>query len=251
MSPDHQVVKIVFSPTGGTQKVADIIANELGTNVTEINLARNEGDYRMEIAPNSIAVIAMPSFGGRAPAVAIDRLRQINGNGARCILVCVYGNRAWEDTLVEMEDAAREAGFTVTAAIAAVAQHSIMPQYGLGRPDAEDAEQLKVFAKSAEASNALAASIPGVRPYKKAGGLPLAPKTTRDCIKCGICVDECPVGAIDPDTIGTNSKQCIACMSCVRRCPSKARKLNGVVLAAAGAALRKACAGRKPNQLFL
>ena len=79
------------------------------------------------IAKEDRVLIAMPSFGGRAPAAAIERLKKITGNGAKCTLVCVYGNRAYEDTLAEMEDAAKECGFQVVAAAAAVAQHSIIP----------------------------------------------------------------------------------------------------------------------------
>ena len=63
------------------------------------------------------------------------------GNGAKCTLVCVYGNRAYEDTLVEMENAAKECGFRVVAAIAAVAERSILPQYASNRPDAPDEKQ--------------------------------------------------------------------------------------------------------------
>ena len=80
----------------------------------------------------------MPSYAGRVTAIAAERLRAIHGGGAKCILVCVYGNRAYEDTLVEMEDIARECGFEIVAAVAAIAEHSIMHQYAAGRPDAAD-----------------------------------------------------------------------------------------------------------------
>lgn len=69
-----------------------------------------------------MVLIAMPSFGGRAPAVAIERLKKNKGNGAKCTLVVVYGNRAYEDTLIEMEDAAKECGFSIFAAISSVAE---------------------------------------------------------------------------------------------------------------------------------
>ena len=72
-----------------------------------------------------MAVIAVPSYGGRVPGTAAGRLGAIRGNGARAVLVCVYGNRAYEDTLVELQDIAKQAGFRVTAAVAAVAEHSI------------------------------------------------------------------------------------------------------------------------------
>ncbi len=171
-------------------------------------------------------MIAMPSFGGRAPAAAIQRLKQIAGNGARCVLACVYGNRAYEDTLVEMEDAARECGFRVVAAIAAVAEHSIIPKYAAGRPDASDEAQLTDFASRILQKDGEATSIPGNRPYKKAGGAGLVPKLTRECVKCGLCAEKCPVHTIDPETFAADSKKCISCMRCVKRCPHNARKIN-------------------------
>ncbi len=42
------------------------------------------------------------------------------------------------------------------------------------------------------------------------------------CIKCGICVDKCPAGAIDISNFAVNRKACIACMGCVNNCPAQA-----------------------------
>ena len=141
------VVEIIFSPTGGTEKVAHIIGGHWSKNTVRIDLCDSKIDFtRCNIAKDDMVLIAMPSFGGRAPAVAIERLKQIRGNGAKCTLVCVYGNRAYEDTLVEMEDAAKKCGFQVIAAIAAVAEHSILSQYASNRPDASDEKQLVNFA---------------------------------------------------------------------------------------------------------
>lgn len=123
-----------------------------------------------EFDEEDLVLVAMPSFCGRAPAVAIERFRQIRGNGAKCTIVCVYGNRAYEDTLVEMEDAAKEAGFQVIAAVAAVAEHSIMPQYAANRPDAADEKQLAGFAAKIASRDVNVVSIPGNRPCKKSGG---------------------------------------------------------------------------------
>lgn len=106
------VVEIVFSPTGGTEKVAHIIGGHWSKNPVRIDLSDSKIDFtRCNIVKDDMVLIAMPSFGGRAPAVAIERLKQIRGNGAKCTLVCVYGNRAYEDTLAEMEDAAKKADF--------------------------------------------------------------------------------------------------------------------------------------------
>ena len=246
------VVEIIFSPTGGTEKVAHIIGGHWSKNAVGIDLCDSKIDFtRCNIAKDDMVLIAMPSFGGRAPAVAIERLKQIKGNGAKCTLVCVYGNRAYEDTLVEMEDAAREAGFRVIAAVAAVAEHSIIPQYAANRPDAADEKQLAGFAAQIASKDENAVSIPGNRPYKKSGGAGLVPKPTKDCVKCGLCAEKCPVQAIDLANFTADSKKCISCMRCVKLCSHDARKVNGVMVSIAAMAIKKACSVRKENELFL
>lgn len=128
-------VEIFFSPTGGTEKVAHIIGKQWSDSTVKIDLSNPKTDFSgVVIGKDDKVLIAMPSFGGRAPAVAIERLKKIAGNGANCTLICVYGNRAYEDTLAEMEDAAKECGFKVVAAVAAVAQHSIIPNMPLADP---------------------------------------------------------------------------------------------------------------------
>lgn len=246
------VVEIIFSPTGGTEKVAHILGKQLGDNTVKIDLSDARTDFsQCVISEEDQVLVAMPSFGGRAPAVAIQRLKQIAGNGAKCTLVCVYGNRAYEDTLVEMEDAAKECGFRVIAAVAAVAEHSILPQYATGRPDKTDKAQLADFAAKIAGKDSEITSIPGNRPYKKSGGAGLVPKPTKDCVKCGLCAEKCPVQAIDPASFGADPKLCIGCMRCVKQCPSSARKVNGLMVSIAGMAIKKACSVKKENELYL
>ncbi len=246
------VTEIVFSPTGGTEKVADIIGKHWDDTPAKIDLSDAKTDFsKCGITGQDMVVIAMPSFGGRAPAAAIERLQKIHGNGARCVLVCVYGNRAYEDTLVEMEDAAKECGFQVTAAISAVAEHSIMPQYAAGRPDEADRKQLADFADRIAEKTGAVFAIPGSRPYKKAGGAGLVPKPDKSCVKCGLCAQTCPVQAIDPVQFTADSKKCISCMRCMKLCPQNARNVNGLMVSAAALAIKKACSVRKENELFL
>lgn len=245
-------VEIVFSPTGGTERVARAISSQWGGKTTRIDLSDPHADYsQFVIGKDDDAVVAMPVFGGRAPAVAIERLSLIKGNGARCTVVCVYGNRDFDDALVEMRDAAARCGFNVVAAVAAVAEHSIVGRYAAGRPDAQDKQQLEEFARRIAGKTDPVSEVPGNRPYKKAGGAPMVPKPTSSCTRCGRCARECPVGAIDPKTFEANAKACISCMRCARRCPQGARKVSRLMTAVAAAALKKACSERKDNKLYL
>ena len=247
-----KTIEIIFSPTGGTEKVAHIIGRHWSESAEIIDLSQPHLDISgCVINKEDQVLIAMPSFGGRAPAVAIQRLKKIAGNGAKCTLVCVYGNRAYEDTLVEMEDAAKESGFQVVAAVAAVAEHSIMPQYAAGRPDASDKKQLEQFAEQIAGKTETAVSIPGNRPYKKAGGAGLVPKAGKSCTKCGLCAESCPVQAIDPASFKADAKTCISCMRCVKQCPEKARNVNGAMVSIAAMVIKKACSVRKENELYM
>ena len=244
-------IEIVFSPTGGTEKIAHMIGGAWNETTAKIDLSDPKMDFsRCEIQKDDRVLIAMPSFGGRAPAVAIERLKRIAGNDARCTLVCVYGNRAYEDTLAEMEDAAKECGFRVVAAIAAVAEHSILPQYATGRPDAADEAQLRKFASQIADKDAPIAALPGNRPYKKSGA-GLVPKASKACVACGLCARKCPVQAIDSKTLAADPKRCIGCMRCVKLCPHNARRVNAMMASAAALAIKKACSVRKENELFL
>ena len=252
-----QLTQIVFSPTGGTQQVVDILTKALGLPFSQIDLTDAQKDFAAVSLPaDSLAMIAVPAYAGRVPAVAAQRLAQIQGNQSRCVLVSVYGNRAFEDTLVELQDVAEKAGFQVLAAVAAIAEHSIMHQYAAGRPDAVDKQQLRGFAEQIQARfnqpGAGGLALTGNRPYRKAGGAGLTPKADGRCNSCGLCAEICPVQAISREQPQkTDAKKCISCMRCVARCPKGARKVNGALVAMAAMKLKKACSARKENELFI
>lgn len=249
--------KIIFSPTGGTEKIAAILTDVFAEQSETIDLSNShfEGsDVHLE--SSDLAVIAMPCFGGRIPKVAKDRLGQLNGNGCKAVVVNVYGNRAYDDALLEEVNAAKEAGFEVISAIAAVAEHSIMHQYAAGRPDAQDEDQLIDFAtriayQLAEGTQFAEPLVPGNYPYCKEGDVPLTPQIKGTCIKCGTCAETCPVGAIEPVNFKADSKECIACMRCVKVCPVSVRKVNGMLVKVASLAIKKQESTRKQNELYL
>lgn len=252
-----KVLQIVFSPTGGTAKATELLSSQWSEEVETVDLCdRNVDPALCAVGSDDLVLIAMPSYGGRLPALAAGRLGQIRGNGAACVLLCVYGNRAYEDTLAEMQDIAEKDGFKVIAAVAAVAEHSIMHQYAAGRPDRQDSENLSRFAarilEKFRGGERSVPAIPGNRPYKKGGGVGLVPKGGAACLQCGKCAALCPAGAISLTNPKTADKdKCISCMRCVAICPQSARTVSSAMVSVAALAIKKACSVRKECELFL
>lgn len=251
-------IQVIFSPAGGTGRAAEAVTSEWSKSVETVDLTNPWEDFsKYRFEPSDVVLIALPSYGGRVPELAVKRLSRIRGNSASGVLLCVYGNRAYEDTMIEMMDTAKSCGFRVTAGIAAVAEHSIMHQYAAGRPDEKDIQELKSYAdiilkKIEKGAAGDLPQIPGNRPYKKAGGVGLVPKASKACTGCGLCAKQCPAQAIDRENVKeTDAGKCISCMRCVVNCPASARKLNGGVVAAASLAMKKVCSIRKECELFI
>lgn len=256
--------EIVFSPTGGTKQVADILSQALGgqcnrepegIDLTDPQLVLSE----IPLEAEAIAVIAAPCYDGRIPALCAERILSLRGNGARAVLVCVYGNRAYEDALAELSDLAERAGFSVEAAVAAVAEHSIVREIAAGRPDAEDSRELSAFAakigeklRAGPGSPSAKPTLPGNAPHKEFPRIGLVPTPDGTCTGCGLCAEKCPALAIDRENPRlVNTEKCISCMRCVALCPISARRIPPATSLAIRGALQKLCPTRKKNELFL
>ena len=181
---------IYFSPTGGTKKVADILVGNLGGGVCEVDICCDI--EKMTLQTGDVCLVSVPSFAGRVPQIAVERLKKIAGNGAKAILNCVYGNREWDDTLTELQDTLESCGFVCIAAVAAVAEHSIFRQFAAGRPDKDDAQELAEFARKIteklESGMFGELNLAGSHgTYKELANIPFKPEANDACDKCGIC----------------------------------------------------------------
>jgi len=215
-----------FSPTGGTKKVSDIFAAAVGKEAVWHDL----GDKQtvIEQPQGELIVVAAPVFAGRIPSVVSEKIKMLAGEGKKAVTIAVYGNRAYEDALLEMNDILKQAGFTVIAAAAFVAQHSIVPEVGAGRPDAEDIKEIRTFAEAVKNSaSAENIHVPGNRPYKPGMNVQVTPLSLPACTACGACAKICPTDAIanEDGNMATDAAKCILCMACIHACPKQARIL--------------------------
>ena len=247
---------IVFSPCGGTQKIANLIATNLTENVTEIDLS-NPTFVDITLEKDSVAIIANPSYGGRVPPIVLEHLKKIMANKAKAILVISFGNRAIDDTLLELYEETIKLGFIPVAALVAVSQHTLFTQFAVGRPDEDDSKELieftKVIKEKLEAKDfSFSNPIQGNKPYKIFKGCPIKPVASSKCINCLKCVTSCPAGAIAKETPRlTDKAKCISCMRCVTICPTHARHGNNLLLKIASSSMKKEFEGRKPNKLYI
>lgn len=218
-----------FSPTGGTKTAAEIFCEGISKNVRTVDLGSR--DKAVEKPAGELAVVAVPVFGGRIPSVAAERLNELEGNGRKAVALVVYGNRAYEDALLELNNVVKERGFQVAASAALVAQHSMIPEVGKGRPDDRDRKSILAFAgkvlEKMESGSDVSVKVPGNDPYKNGMNMPVTPISLSSCNRCGKCTSVCPTGAIrlESSTPVTDTEKCILCMACVSACPEQARIL--------------------------
>jgi len=243
---------LYFSPTGGTKRVAERLAEAFcGAELVDMTVCLPP----LNLQEDDLCLAAVPSFGGRVPNAALQHLHALHGNGAKAVAVAVYGNRHYDDTLLELQRALEERDCVIIAGIAAIAEHSVVRQFAAGRPDEADAAQLREFAAAIQdklQQGGGAVTLPGNVPYKEFGGAPFRPVVTEDCAGCGLCARECPVGATPLDAPNTtDNERCFACLRCISVCPSKARVLPKAVVETMTEKLRPACEIPKENQLFL
>lgn len=240
-----------FSPTGGTKKVVQYIGAKF-LDSKEIDLSSEIADYHM--TKEDFCIVGVPSFGGRVPGIATRRIQCLRGDRTPALLISTYGNRAYEDTLIELKDVLEKQGFVCIGAAAIVTQHSIMTQFGVGRPGQDDFAKIDRFAeKIKERLNGepVPVEVPGNVPYKELHASSMHPQTLESCIKCGLCAAQCPVHAIPAENPQvTDEEKCISCMRCVKNCPMKARKCEEEKIDKLVERLEPFCATYKQSEFF-
>lgn len=241
-----------FSPTGGTKRVADAIAAGFSVPIAQMDLTK--ADSAVTLGEHDGLMAVLPVFAGRVPQIALERLSALKGSGQKAVAVVVYGNREFDDALLETRDALEANGFRVIAAAAFIAEHSMHRCIAAGRPDAQDEALCRRFAADvmAKADDATPVQVPGNTPYKELKPSAFHPGANETCTKCGTCAKGCPTAAIPlDDPCHTDNERCINCMRCVETCPMNSRALPDAFRAMITKMLNEKAAGYKKPVVFL
>jgi len=259
---------VFFSPTETSRRVVQAIAEGTGYKpVIHLDITPpSSAELQPEIPGNELTIIGAPVYGGRLPVDAVERLRKISADATPAVVVAVYGNRAYEDALLELKDVAVEAGFRPVAGGAFLGEHSYSVEekpIAPGRPDANDIEMARRFGeKIREKVDSLVVPddtpllvVPGNFPYKKRGERTndVAPVTKEEvCIKCGRCAEVCPKAAITVSgTVETDPSLCIFCTACVKNCPTGARAWEHPRILRSTEWLHNNCSERREPETYL
>ena len=238
---------IYFSATGTTQKVlrcmGETLAQELGAAVQEDDFTLPAArEQTVACMPDELALVGTPVSAGRVPNVLLPYLKgQLTGSGAPAVPIVLFGNRNYDDALIELRDLLEAAGFRTVGGAAFVGEHSFSDILAAGRPDAADLKRAEEFAHALAHKVRTLECVPEqpvpvngqtpIRPYytprDRQGNpvniLKVKPKVNDRCDACGLCTEVCPMGSIDRTDVRKYTGICIKCGACIKKCPQQAR----------------------------
>ena len=244
---------IYFSATGTSKKIALAISQSIATEFVVEDITF-QSLQNTSYATDDLLCIAVPVYGGGVAPVALKRLDAIRGNNTPAVVVAVYGNRNFERAAVQMSDFLVERGFVTIAVAAFVGEHSYSTEkspIAVGRPMVEDINDANRFGElvkqkltkglesvdvstlqcpdsGEENVKAFVEFVKGYQAEQAKNPVKLLPITDENrCVMCGVCVDVCPMEAIDREDVSVvDPTLCIKCCACVKECPKEAKLLN-------------------------
>jgi len=243
-----KVWAVYFSATDTTKKTVLTIADEAAR---LLGAEREDYDFTLPgmrengfaAGKDDLVIFGTPVYAGRVPNVLLKYLATIQGNGALAVPVVLFGNRNFDDSLIELRDILENTGFHTVAAAAFVGEHSFSKTLAAGRPDADDMKEALAFAgKVAEKVKGLPegeapapVEVEGVpHPYRgyyqprDRKGVSIDIRKVKSlvsdaCDDCKICADVCPMGSISHENVREYTGICIKCGACIKKCPKQAR----------------------------
>lgn len=269
-----KVKAVYFSPAGHTElitrSIGERVAEKFGVTMEEQDFTLPEN--RREVTnygSGELVVFGVPVYAGRVPNKILPDVENLfKGNETLAVPVVVFGNRAYDNALIELRNVLEDNGFHTIAGGAFVAEHVYSDIIAPGRPDADDMAEIEKFADAVAEKVTNAAQIPEkievagtepIPPYytplgvdgKPTKFLKAKPKTRENCNQCGICVKVCPMGSIDADDPTVVSGVCIKCQACVQKCPIGAKYFDDEAFLSHVRMLEENYLRRAENSLFV
>ncbi len=233
-----------FSATGTTRKLVRFLTEQIAASLSlptawfDFTLPASRA-HPLEFTPSDLVIFGTPVYAGRVPNVLLPYLRTISGHNACAVPVVLYGNRNFDDALIELRELLVAGALLPIAAGAFIGEHSFSTTLAAGRPDAADFEIAAQFAagvcalrKQPRPSTPVAVTghLP-LRPYyqpRDRQGNPVdirkvKPLVKDNCTHCSSCAALCPMGSIEPEDVKAYRGICIKCGACIKSCPVGAR----------------------------
>lgn len=253
-----KIQAMFFSPTSTTKKIVTTIKNELATNLKNHNLEhellpdydftllskRNIETYNISFSKDTIVIFGVPVYAGRVPNILLNFLEKVKADSSLCIPIVLYGNRNYDDALIELRDILSNNGFIPVAAGAFIGEHAFSRTLAKARPDQEDIESAVdftklIYKKIFEDKNISSVEVRGHFPYRPyyrplnpekqpVDIRKVKPKTNSNCNNCKICVSVCPMNSIDEADVTLLNGICIKCGACIKSCPAQAKYFDDI-----------------------
>ena len=264
-----QSLKLVyFSPTGTTKAVVKGIAKGMNiVNVEHVDITKpNARKKPLYISENELLIIGVPVYMGRVPALLSDWLHAVQAVKTPVVCVIVYGNRVYDNALLELQDILINQGCKPLASAAFIGEHSFhsseLPAASEGRPDKSDLNHAELFGQKinkkllviSSVDNLPTLTVPGNYPY---GGVTKLWNVDfisvgNECTQCGICTEGCPTGAIDSENSSLiDIEKCTLCCACIKHCPHNARSMKPGIMKDAAKRVYELFRERKEPEFFL
>lgn len=277
-----RICKIYFSPTGTTEKVISALAAGLSAKYPaavvftyDFTLPAARSSFP-QLCEDDLVIFGMPTYAGRLPNLMLKYLNGfLQGSGALAVPVVTFGNRNFDNSLIELRDILEDHGFRTIAAAACSCEHSFSYKLGAGRPDDKDLAEIgdfaeRIMSKLVETENRdtelVPVEVPGVPASQDHGGYyqprdrhgvsidirKVKPLTDMDkCTQCGLCAEICPLGAIDPQDVSQVPGICMKCGACTKKCPEAAKYYEDAGYLYHKTELEEMYARRADNAFFL
>lgn len=257
---NYNITAVYFSPTETSRRGTLAIARELASSFQEMDLTIATAEPpQTRFTTKDLLVFGAPVYSGRLYKGVVKRFEKLQGNNTTCVITVTYGNRDYDDALLELSDLVQRQGFIPIAAATLIGEHT----YGriqIGRPDTDDLAEDSQFAQKVKAKLSTgkisSIKVPGNHPYigGKQGGNAgrFRPLTSASCIKCGTCAKNCPEGAIHLEELGTlDQDKCISCFRCIKKCPAQAKNMNAPEYLSFAETFSAKLSNKRNNEYFL